>query len=161
MEYIVYYDVDFDEPSLIWPLTILSISLISVSIFLYKEVKVEKIFIHIGIGFISFLMMLAGIANYFEVKKAKEILNSGKAQVVEGRIKDFKPWNNRNKSESFTVEGEKFHYSSRRFNVGNSNLINDNPNGPVRQSLRVRIHYTDQFSNENTILKLEIPKNLN
>ena len=90
---------------------------------------------------------------------AKQILQTGKAQLVEGRVENFVPQPAfDNGVESFTVSSVKFEYSiatvSHGFNQSSTH------GGPIdRNGIQVRIHYYhDQSENRNVILQLEVTK---
>jgi hypothetical protein len=79
-------------------------------------------------------------------------LESGRATVVEGEVRDFvpMPWGG-HAMECFTVEGTRFCYSDFVITAGFNNARSHG--GPIREGLHVRIHYVDC-----TIARLEVAK---
>jgi hypothetical protein len=97
--------------------------------------------------------------SYIGYVNAKQILETGKAQLVEGLVENFAPQPAfDNGVESFTVSNVKFEYSiawiSHGFNKSSTH------GGPIdRDGIQVRIHYYyDQSENRNVILQLEVMK---
>ena len=93
-------------------------------------------------------------ANYWQ---NQQVLQQGRAKVVEGVVEDFSPQpRGDNGVESFTVNGVKFDYSVAEITAGFNN--SSTHGGPIdRNGLQVRIHYTtDASTGRNTILKLEL-----
>ena len=73
---------------------------------------------------------------------AQASLRDGTCEVVEGRVENFQPGSGGGKkSETFTVNGERFEYSDFVVSSGFSRTASHG--GPVRQGLLVRICHTD------------------
>lgn len=103
---------------------------------------------------ITIIGFATSYSSYFN---AKQILQTEKAQLVEGQVENFTPQPAfDNGVESFTVRGVKFQYSmatlSHGFNKSSTH------GGPInRNGIQVRIHYYyDQSENSNIILQLEV-----
>jgi hypothetical protein len=94
----------------------------------------------------------AGWLNYSNFAELRDTTRNGKAEVVEGLVKEFvpMPYHGHGK-ESFVVNGHRFSYSdydlTKGFNQSQSH------GGPIREGLQVRIAHVD-----GKIIKLEIPK---
>ena len=97
--------------------------------------------------------------SYTGYVNAKQILQTGKAQLVEGRVENFAPQPaSDNGVESFTVSSVKFQYSIATILHGFNK--SSTHGGPInRDGIQVRVHYYyDQSENSNVILQLEVMK---
>lgn len=88
-----------------------------------------------------------------EYRDGPELLQGGRATVVEGVVEEFRPMRTGHDTERFTVRGVRFSYSP---NV--RGLFFNQAGGPVREGLHVRIHYAVRPCSGGCadILKLEI-----
>jgi hypothetical protein len=94
----------------------------------------------------------AGWLNYSNFAELRDAARNGKAEVVEGQVKEFVPMPYQgHANESFVVNGHRFSYSdydlTKGFNQSQSH------GGPIKEGLQVRIEHVD-----GKIIKLEIPK---
>src|SRR5256885_15442099 len=85
--------------------------------------------------------------------KAQRALRDGRASVVEGRVQNFHPMPySGHDTERFTVGDVHFAYTD--YAIGTGFMHTSSHGGPIREGLRVRIHFIG--SREPMIVKLEI-----
>jgi hypothetical protein len=102
------------------------------------------------------MVVLNFITSFREWRITRQILNSGQAKYVEGKVENFAPMPFSGKgNERFDVQGVGFYYSDTVVTGGFRQTTRDG--GPIREGLPVHIWYagTDNLTH-NEILKLEI-----
>jgi hypothetical protein len=90
---------------------------------------------------------------YHDHQRARQQLQSGDCQVVEGTVEQFHPMPYHGHAlESFTVNGVRFEYSD--FDDSKPGFNNTTSHGgPIRAGMRVRLHYRGP-----SILQIEVPE---
>ena len=91
-----------------------------------------------------------------EYRDGPEALRAGRAAVVEGVVGNFRPMRTGYDTERFTVHGVRFSYSHDIHGL----FFNQTTwvGGPIREGLRVRIHYALRTCSSECadILKLDV-----
>jgi len=104
---------------------------------------------HLVSGMAVLITIFSFVLTYRELARLHDVLASGRAQVVEGRVTDFTPMDDFvHKTESFRVGDRWFAYSDA-IETGGFNTSSTH-GGPIREGLRVRVTYVG-----GTIVRLE------
>ena len=116
--------------------------------------------IHFGLllgTFALFFAIMTIPANFSSYHETKKIYESGKYEIVEGIVENFKsmPYGG-HQQESFTMNNIKFSYSDYdQSNYGFNNTKSHG--GPIDENKKVRLSYFISH-NKNIILKIEVPE---
>jgi hypothetical protein len=133
---------------LVAPLALLAVALIWVIRWPGRRILrywLTALLLFAGLG--SLVVVIYAFTDYY---KCRNVLLSGQAKVVEGRVERFVPMPyGGHDFEQFSVGGVSFAYSDFVLACGFRNTSSHG--GPIREGIDVRIHYVD-----GDILKLEI-----
>ena len=91
----------------------------------------------VGSFLFTFGTTIAAVQSY---RDGPQRLAEGRALVVEGVVEGFQPMRTGHDTEHFTVRGVRFSYSNFIYGQGFNQTTW--AGGPMREGLRVRIHYT-------------------
>jgi len=143
---------------------ILIIGTIGISIDRYKNnqnLSLSTLSFIVFLFLMLFLFLKNNMIGYEQYRTLVTKIEKKQYQVVEGRIKDFKPISKYDKAEEeFSVENVHFKYSPHKnLRVFGSVKGQNKKGNPLEENLRVRItYYFDKDWNTNLILKLEIKR---
>jgi len=152
MGYQVVYDVT--QESWPWPGPAIGLALVAFAIVIWRKgAPAQKGWAAMCLA-VSILWTAVAIPGtlgpYLQAQRA---LRDGRASVVEGRVQNFHPMPySGHDTERFTVGDVHFAYTD--YAIGTGLMHTSSHGGPIREGLRVRIHFIG--SREPMIVKLEI-----
>jgi len=152
-EYLVVFDIIDEGYKYYSSFVFDSLMIIAAILFLFMSRK-WKPFLIIGIAcvLVFILALFSDLTMFMEHNTFKNLLKSGKCEVVEGKVSQFQPMpEGGHPMESFSVNSIKFSYSDFIDTNGFNNTTLRG--GPMKEGILVRIHHSG-----NNILKLEIIK---
>jgi hypothetical protein len=121
-------------------------------VFRKRASGVGKFFAYMMLPFAAFWTLASSCSLLAGYSSLASALRSGRCQVAEGEITQFHPMPAQGHEwESFVVGSKRFEYSDFVLSPGFHNTSSHG--GPIREGLRVRIHYLG-----NDIARLEIAK---
>ena len=164
MQYQTIYDVNqaaFPWMSVGIPLFILLIS----AVILFNRHAIPGVWRPVGLMLAGacllgslVLLLMVSIPSVFSYGSARDVLNSGRAAMVEGRVQGLEQ-TSYGKAESFSVDGIRFSYSQYSESVGFHQTSAFG--GPISGGLNVRIWYTqvEGDPSQPVILRLDVARN--
>ena len=113
-----------------------------------EALRIQRNIAFFMLGWGILWMIGAFAVTYRNDSHARDALKSGRAQMLEGTVSDFRSIPN---GESFVLEGKKFNYSDYLINGCFNNMRSHG--GPIHVGARVRL-----WAVQNCILKLEVKR---
>jgi len=114
--------------------------------------RASNVFAFSFLGFAIVWTLTSFISTYGQYSRMVDAARTGRVDVVEGNVTDFKPMPaSGHAMERFCVRGKCFEYSDFVVTSGFNNTSSHG--GPIREGIPVRVTYTGK-----DIVKLEVPR---
>lgn len=158
VEYYVAFDVAQAGPRHLWFVALGALFLaLGAVLFVFRKraMGVRKFLAYVMLPFAALWTFCSLVSVGLGYSSLATALRSGRCQIVEGHVTQFRPMPKEGHAlESFVVDGKRFEYSDFILTPGFNNTSSHG--GPIREGLRVRIHYLG-----SDIARLEIAKSPN